>query len=101
GAMMAGLITNYVVRLIISVHNLPLIGGVSLLTFFVFMKWGKRIPPVIAAFIAGFIMLFVTGEFKGIGMKVDFVIPTLQIPEFNFIAFLSVSIPLVLLILSN
>lgn len=101
GAMMAGLITSYVVRLIVSVHNLPLIGGSALLTFFVFMKWSKRVPPVIAAFVVGFIMLFLTRDLNGTGLETAFVLPTLQLPDFNMLSFLSVSIPLVLLILSN
>ena len=57
-AMMAGIIISYVVRLIDAVQQLPLIGGVSLLTFFVFAKLKVRFPPVIAAIFAGFLMLY-------------------------------------------
>jgi benzoate membrane transport protein len=100
-AMMAGIITDYVVRLIVSVQQLPLIGGVTLLTFFLFAKWKLRIPPVIAAVFAAFLMLFLTQHFEVVGRGMDFVIPHIQIPAFSWLSIFTISLPLALLILSN
>lgn len=101
-AMMAGIITSYVVRLIVSVQHLPLIGGTALLTYFLFSKWKLRIPPVIAAVFSGFIVLLLTYNFDSAAeTTIGFVIPQLQLPEFNLLTVLTVSVPLTLLILSN
>lgn len=101
-AMMAGIITSYVVRLIVSVQHLPLIGGTSLLTYFLFSKWKLRVPPVIAAVFSGFIVLILTYNFDTTADSLSgFVIPQLQLPEFNLLTIVTVSVPLALLILSN
>ncbi|MEC1521257.1 benzoate/H(+) symporter BenE family transporter [Neobacillus niacini] len=101
-AMMAGIITSYVVRLIVSIQHLPLIGGTALLTYFLFSKWKLRVPPVIAAVFSGFIVLLLTYNFDSAAEStIGFVIPQLQLPEFNLLTALTVSVPLTLLILSN
>jgi benzoate membrane transport protein len=100
-AMMAGIITSYVVRLIISVEHLPMIGGVALMSYFIFTKWKLRVPPVIAAVFAGFLMLFLTYDLDFSSSEMAFVLPHLQVPEFNILNIFTVSLPLALLILSN
>ncbi|WP_052427576.1 benzoate/H(+) symporter BenE family transporter [Neobacillus niacini] len=101
-AMMAGIITSYVVRLIISIQHLPLIGGTALLTYFLFSKWKLRVPPVIAAVFSGFIVLLVTYNFESAaGSTIGFVMPQIQLPEFNLLTIFTISVPLALLILSN
>ncbi|MGF7186324.1 benzoate membrane transport protein [Desulfitispora alkaliphila] len=100
-AMLAGMITQYMVNFIISINQLWLVGGVALVAFFVFSKWVKRIPPMIAAITTGLIMLLLTHPLSSRGVEMAFVIPGIQTPEFNPVIFLSVSLPLALLILSN
>ncbi|RFU70482.1 benzoate transporter BenE [Peribacillus saganii] len=100
-AMMAGIITEYVVRLIVSVQHLPIIGGVALLSFFILTKWKTRIPPVLGAVVAAFLMLFFTQDFTSAGTAMDFVIPHIQIPSFSLLSIFSISLPLALLILGN
>ncbi|MEH7247911.1 benzoate/H(+) symporter BenE family transporter [Neobacillus niacini] len=101
-AMMAGIITSYVVRLIVAVQHLPLIGGTALLTYFLFSKWKLRVPPVIAAVFSGFIVLIVTYNFDvATGSNTGFVMPIFQLPEFSLLTIFTVSVPLALLILSN
>ncbi len=100
--MLAGMITKYIVNFVSSITQLPLIGGVALLAFFIFSKWNKRIPPMVAGIVAGTILLLITQPLDNIGVGISsFVVPTLQLPKFNALSFLSVSIPLALLILSN
>lgn len=99
--MLAGMITKYMVSFVNSVHQLPLVGGVSLISYFIFSKWNKRIPPMVAAIVTGFILLLLTQSLTSGGLATSFVFPTPQLPAFNLLSFLSVSIPLALLILSN
>ena len=99
--MLAGMITKYMVAFVVSVHQLPLVGGVSLISYFIFSKWNKRIPPMVAAIVTGFILLILTQPLSSGALTSAFVFPAPQLPVFNLMSFVSVSIPLALLILSN
>jgi benzoate membrane transport protein len=100
-AMLAGMITKYMINFINAISQLIIIGVVSLIAFFVFSKWFKRVPPIVAAIITGFILLLLTQPINSTGLTTSFVLPYIQQPDFNVLSFLSVSIPLALLILSN
>lgn len=99
--MLAGMIMKYMVNFVSSILQLPLIGGLSLLSYLVFSKFRTRIPPMVAAVVTGFCLLILTEPFNSAGLTSSFVIPTLQLPEFSLMSLISVSIPLALLILSN
>lgn len=100
-AMLAGMITKYMVNFVISINQLLIVGLISLLTFFIFSKWRTKVPPVIAAIIVGFIILIMAYPLNSGEWTSGAVMPQIQLPEFNVMSFLSVSIPLALLILSN
>lgn len=100
-AMLAGMITKYMVSFIISINHLVLVGVISLIAFLVFSKWKLRIPPVIAAIGIGFIVLLLTEPLISGNWSSGLFIPQIQLPDFNLMSFLSISIPLSLLILSN
>ncbi|MDT8862612.1 benzoate/H(+) symporter BenE family transporter [Alkalihalobacillus sp. MEB130] len=100
-AMLAGMILKYMVDFIGSVEQLAGIGGVSLLVYLMVSKWLKQIPPMLAAITTAFIMLFFTQTLTIDSVQTAFVFPIVQLPAFNLLSFLSVSIPLALLILSN
>src|SRR5665648_17612 len=99
--MLAGMITKYMVNFVVSIQQLPLIGGISLFTYFLFSKFRTRIPPMVAAILTGLFLLLLTQPLNSDGLTASFVVPTLQLPEFNVMSLISVSIPLTLLILSN
>ncbi|KUO77765.1 MAG: benzoate transporter [Desulfosporosinus sp. BRH_c37] len=99
--MLAGMIMKYMVSFITSILQLPLIGGIAILTYFVVSKVRTRIPPMVAAIAAGLLLLILTQPLNGSGLTSPFVVPSLQLPEFTLMSFISVSIPLALLILSN
>lgn len=101
GAMLAGMITKYMVNFIISMTQFILVGLFSLLAFFVFSRWRSRIPPVIAAISVAFVVFLLTSSVQTGDLSVGMFFPQVQVPEFNLLSFLSVSIPLALLILSN
>lgn len=100
-AMLAGMITKYMTNYIVSTSQLLLVGGSSLLVFLFFSKGNKRIPPMVAAVITGVILLLLTYTISSNGMSIEFIFPQVQVPVFNLTSFLSVAIPLALLILSN
>lgn len=99
--MLAGMIMKYMVSFITSILQLPLIGGISVLTYFVVSKVRTRVPPMVAAIVIGLLLLILTQPLESSGLTSSFVVPSLQLPEFNVMSFISVSIPLALLILSN
>ncbi|RID83994.1 benzoate transporter [Peribacillus asahii] len=100
-AMLAGMVTNYMVNFIFSINNLLIVGFISLITYFIFSRWKLKVPPVIAAIIIGVIVLSLFYPLKTIQWTSGVIMPEIQLPEFNILSFLSVSIPLALLILSN
>lgn len=100
-AMLAGMITKYLVNFALAITELPLIGGISLLAYLLSSKYSKRMPPMVVAIGTGFILLLLTQPLDGGGVATAFVFPQIQIPQFNVLSILSVSLPLALLILSN
>lgn len=99
--MLAGMITNYIVRFVLAIKVLPVIGGIALLAFLIFSKWNKRVPPMVAGIFTATLLLLLTQPPGGIEWASAYILPELQLPEFNPVSFLSISIPLALLILSN
>ncbi|MDN3019478.1 benzoate/H(+) symporter BenE family transporter [Paenibacillus sp. BSR1-1] len=100
-AMLAGMITNYMVNFIVSINKLILIGFIPLVAFFIFSRWKIKIPPVIAAIVIGTILLIWFYPLNNIKWNTGVIMPQTQLPDFNIVSFLSVSIPLAFLILSN
>ncbi|SDH21455.1 benzoate/H(+) symporter BenE family transporter [Desulfosporosinus hippei] len=99
--MLAGMITKYMVSFVSSIHQLPIVGGIAIVVYLIFNKRKKFVPPMVAAILAGFIMLLLTQPLSVDILSAGFVVPRVQIPEFDYLSFLSVSLPLALLILSN
>ncbi|WP_028307781.1 benzoate/H(+) symporter BenE family transporter [Desulfitibacter alkalitolerans] len=100
-SMLAGMIVSYMINYVTAITRLPLIGGLSLLVYFVFSRWDKRIPPVIAGILTAIVLFIATETLSVGGFAAPLVFPSVQVPEFGFLAFFSVSIPLALVVLSN
>lgn len=100
-AMLAGLVASYVVRLVPSVKELPLVGGIALLSYFIFTRYSKRFPPALGAIVIAIIAWMVTqGTFATETTQVSFM-PSVQVPEFSWLTFVTLALPLAMLILSN
>lgn len=100
-AMLAGLVASYVVRLVPSVKELPLVGGIALLGYFILTRYSKRFPPALGAIVIAIITWMATqGSFETETTHVSF-IPSVQMPEFSWISFVTLALPLAMLILSN
>lgn len=100
-AMLAGMITKYMVNFVVSISQLFFVGLTSFLAYLFFSKGKSRVPPMVAGVVTGTVLLLLTCPLSGKGVASSFVVPYVQVPEFSFTSFLSVSIPLALLILSN
>lgn len=100
-AMLAGLVTNYVVHLVQDVKALPLVGGAAIISFFISTKFSKRIPAVMIAIVVAFITLFLTQDLKMSSNGLPFVWPSLQMPDFTWMGMVTLALPLAMLILSN
>ncbi|MBM7543228.1 benzoate/H(+) symporter BenE family transporter [Amphibacillus cookii] len=101
-AMLAGLVTNYVVQIVTSVKTLPIVGALALISYFIATRFSKRIPAVMITVIVAFITL-ILGEDLTISLNsgLSFSFPTIQMPEFTWAGLITIALPLALLILSN
>ncbi|HJV46066.1 MAG TPA: benzoate/H(+) symporter BenE family transporter [Bacillota bacterium] len=100
-AMLAGLVASYVVRMVPAVREMPIVGGVALISYFVLAKFSRQIPPALGAIIVLLLMLWGTRGLGWEGHSSTFSFPTIQNPEFNWSVLVSLALPLALLILSN
>lgn len=89
------------INFVMSINEFMFIGFMSLIVFFIFSKWKSCVSPVVAAMLVGIILLVLTHPLNFSETKVLAVLPSIKIPSFSFTSFLSVSIPLALLVLSN
>lgn len=99
-ALLAGVILNYVVKILPALKEIPLIGGLALLGFFIVHKWFKSIPPFMGVLIFGLIGLFVSYDFP-VMQHTAYSLPHVITPAFSMKALISIALPVSVLILSN
>jgi benzoate membrane transport protein len=100
-AMLAGLVTGYVVRMVPSLKEMPLVGGAALISFMLSSKYSKRVPPILAAVVTAFVVLLFTVDLHMPSTEIAFSLPSIQIPEFSWMGVVTISLPLAMLVLSN
>jgi len=100
-AMLGGMITVYVVRLITSVNELAIVGVPAIISYFIFIKWIKRIPAILGAVSVAVVAVLLTQNISIMSMEKISFYPHVYKPEFTIMGLLAISIPLALLILSN
>lgn len=100
-AMLAGIITTYVVSLIPAVEELPLIGIPALIVFFILSKWDLKIPPMLGAVMTCILIFILAGDWKTLSLGTDVVRPVITEPSFSLVGAISISVPLALMVLSN
>lgn len=99
-AMLAGVILNYVVKIVPAFNEIPFIGGMAILGFFIAPKISKSFPPVLGVLLFGVIGLIIGYDFPKIE-HVEFSLPQWVTPSFTIQGFLSTAIPIAVLILTN
>ncbi|QCJ41214.1 benzoate/H(+) symporter BenE family transporter [Bacillus sp. S3] len=100
-AMLAGMITTYVVRLISSVNDMAIVGIPAVLCYLIFIKWVKRIPAVLGAVCIALLIILFTQNIEISPMETSYIFPGVFKPEISIIGIFTISLPLALLILSN
>lgn len=99
-AMLAGLVLNYIVKMVPALKQAPLIGGFALFGFLVMPKISKKIPPIIGVLVFAIVGLLLSGPLPPM-KEAMFVMPQTVMPSFTAHAFVSITIPVAVLILSN
>ncbi|MCR8629957.1 benzoate/H(+) symporter BenE family transporter [Paenibacillus radicis (ex Xue et al. 2023)] len=99
-AMLAGLVLNYIVKMVPAFKQAPIIGLFALTGFLVMPKISQKIPPIIGVLAFGIIGLSVSSSFPPLNEAL-FVWPQPIAPTFSLQAFVSITIPVAILILSN
>ncbi|RYI28748.1 benzoate transporter [Bacillus infantis] len=99
-AMLAGLLMNYMMRVVPAMTELPIIGISAIAGFFCTPFISKKIPRFIGAFLSGTLALLISNQVPSVN-TIHIIFPELVTPSFSMVAVFSLSIPLVFLILSN
>jgi benzoate membrane transport protein len=99
-AMLAGLILNYVVQIVPTLKDAPLVGGMAIFGFFIAPRISKAIPPLLGVLVFGVIGLFIGTDFPAI-QPAAFSLPQWVNPQFTVNGFISIAVPMAVLILSN
>ncbi len=99
-AMLAGLILGHIVKIVPAFKDSPVIGIMALLGFLLFPKLFKGCPPVLGVVCMGLLALWMSYDFPSME-SIPFNWPQMITPVFSFNSFISLALPLALLVLSN
>lgn len=99
-AMLAGLIFNHIVKIVPAFKDDPFIGIMALLGFFLFPKMLKNFPPVLGVVCMGLLALWIGYDFPAME-QISFALPHVITPAFSLDGFISLALPLAILVLSN
>lgn len=97
--MIAGAMIKFGTGMILSVQVLPVVCGSAMLGYFVCTRFVKKVPPVLGALLTGIGVAFLTNSVDVANAQYAFVLPTLFAPHFSLDAFLSISIPVAILVI--
>lgn len=98
-AMIAGALIRFAIGAVSALQSAPIIAGASIISFFVAARLTTRIPPVLAALIAGLAVAFLTSSINIPQSPIDYILPELTAPTFSLDALIAISIPLALLVI--
>lgn len=99
-AMLAGIIAHYVIELVPAFKANPLVGLLALVGFFLIPKLFKALPSIIGVIVLGIIGLLLTETFPAV-QQLSFQLPQLTIPQFSWQGFVSLALPISVLVISN
>lgn len=98
-AMIAGAMIRFGTGIITSTQSTPYIGLAALAGFLILPRLSKKIPPVLGALALGMIAAALVGGLNLGGAEYSFVAPQFVAPQFTLNAFLSIGIPLAVLVM--
>ncbi len=97
--MIAGAMIKFGTGMIVSVEKLPVVCGAAMAGYLVTNRFVRKFPPVLGALILGILSAAFTGGIDFSGADYSLVLPTVFAPEFSFDAFLSISVPVAILVI--
>ena len=97
--MIAGAMIKFGTDMISSIEALPVICGAALAAYFLAARFFRLFPPALGALVVGIVVAVFYGGMNFSGGNYSLVLPTVFVPSFSFDAFLSISLPLALLVI--
>ncbi|MFE4708846.1 benzoate/H(+) symporter BenE family transporter [Peribacillus simplex] len=97
--MIVGVLIRFATEMITAITISPLIAGSAIFVFLLSSRFQKKVPPVLSALIVAISLAIFTNVFQIQNVHEVFILPHLVMPEFSLEAIISISIPLVLLII--
>jgi benzoate membrane transport protein len=99
--MLAGVLLRFGADIFPQLVKAPLLVGLTLLAFGLAHRLPRWLPPVLVALAAGVAASLFTHDYPARAIPVTFTLPEFYAPTFSLDAFLSLTVPLVLLALSS
>lgn len=99
--MVGGSLTRFLLTLIEPIGAAPILAGVVVISFLLLPKIFKKVPAILLALGAGIIFSLITKDLYLTDIATDFISVKMVRPEFNASAFLSISIPMSILIMGS
>ena len=100
-AMLTGVLLRFGVGIFTELAGDPLLVGPTVLAFFVAMRWPLRLPPITVALAVGVVLALALHPLPERSIPLGLTLPAFHAPAFSLDAFLSLSLPLMLLALSS
>lgn len=99
-AMLAGSMIHFATDMVKSVAAQPLIGGLTLFTYFFFTKYFVKIPPIVGAIISALILYLIFGPPLAMP-ELAFQFPSAWSPAFSLGSVLAISVPISVMLLGT
>lgn len=96
----AGTLIHFGTGIIKSAYSAPLLGSATLISYFLTQRLLKRVPPILGALIGGLAVLLFKGNYN-FELNLHIIGPSIFFPDFVPKTILSVSLPLVVLVLGS
>ncbi|MCR4399216.1 MAG: benzoate/H(+) symporter BenE family transporter [Firmicutes bacterium] len=97
--MIAGAMIRFGTGIVSSVQQLPLVCGIAMAGYLLVQRVSKRIPPILATLVVGLGAAYAFGAFNLKNVHISWVAPQFVPLQFSMDAFLSIAVPLAVLVI--
>src|SRR3954467_15594252 len=98
-AMVAGVFLRFGVGLVLAFRDGLAIAATMTLVWIAFTVWKSRIPPLVAALVAGALVIALQGSFRPPAVLFAFAAPNVYTPVFSWTAMVELVVPLAITVL--
>lgn len=98
-AMMAGALMKFATDVPQSFFKMPVVVGLTVVAYFLALRFMKRVSPVIPGLVVGVVAAFASNAIQADGVQAAYIAPSFTQPAFSFQSFVAISIPLAVLVL--